>query len=246
MNNSYFNNQQPKKIWNAGMIVIVCAISVLSIAIIVFSLLLIFSSNKASNSMVAYNQSSSAPVLAITSCPEQVNSDSPYANIEGYIVSDSGSCVLTINGETVTNSGVSGNQVKWSKSIQVQPEETKEVVFELRDNNGVVTSETRYIYCQTLQNVEKKQNQKPKNDAPITAGCSLVKRKAGGLNIREYPGTDYEVVDYIAANDYTSEMVFTGNYRITYDNYTWYEVISPSGKHGYVRSDLVRSTAYTE
>lgn len=249
-------NQQPyspppaKSIWNPKLIIVVCAISFFTFAIIVMSVIMITTGGKEDDNVETQQPDtttqidvplSSEPKIAITACPEQVTSDSPSFNLEGYIVSDTGSCSLKINGESVTTTGLAGNQVKWSKYVQLSSGETRELVFEATDDNGNTTSETRYVYCQPLQTIEKKPVQTIPQSAPVTPGCLLVKKKPGGLNIREYPGIYYDVVDYINDNDYTSTMTFTGYYEVSYDTYTWYEVISPGGKHGYVRSDLVRA-----
>ena len=45
------------------------------------------------------------PLVTVTYCPEQVNTDNPNFSIEGVVVGDSGPCTLTINGEIVTAVG---------------------------------------------------------------------------------------------------------------------------------------------
>lgn len=183
------------------------------------------------------------PTLTITSCPDQVNSDNPYVTITGTLSSEASSCTLTINGETVASVSVPGTQVQWNKTYQLQSGETKTFQLEAKDSDNRITTMSKSVFCQPLQ--QQKQESK-RQRAPITPGCTLVKKKSSGLNIREYPGTAYDIVDYIAGNDYTSTMTFTGNYRIDSEGYTWYEVIAPNGKHGYVRSDLVQTNTFID
>ena len=237
-----FNDYTVKKsIWNGKMICAVIGIISMSlimvagmICMIVFGAFSGFGSSEKDGNVVAMNE----PVLLISSCPESINSNNPSFTTDGIIVSDLGACTLYINGERVASTENAGEQVKWSQTYQMYGGETRDFVFEVVDSNGTKKTETRTVYCQSLQNVPKLVSK------PITPGCTLVKKKAGGLNIREYPGTSYDVIDFIAAYDYTSTMVFTGYYRVAYDGYTWYEVISPKGRHGYVRSDLVANYQY--
>ena len=214
-----------------ALIIIISILSVVIIALMILATYF-FVSRKSVNNPMPMNP----PIVNVTSCPSQVTSDNPYVTIEGIMVSDSQYCTLTINGETIATSTVPGVQTNWSKSYVLTAGETKEFNIEARDSQNLVTTEKKTVYCQQLN--------KKKNRAPITPGCTLVKKKSGGLNIREFAGTYYDIVYFINKNDYTSEMVYTGNYRIDYDNYTWYEVIAPNGKHGYVRSDLVQSNTF--
>lgn len=178
-------------------------------------------------------QASNPPIIHIVSCLDQVDSDNPDVTIEGVLISDAESCSLSINGEVVATTTSQEVQRKWSKTYTLNPGETREFKIEAKDSENVVTTEKKTVFCQNL---------KEKKPTPsITAGCSFVKKKSGGLNIRSYAGTEYPVVDFINANDYTSRMTFVGRYKVDYLGYTWYEVVSPRGLHGYVRSDLVRA-----
>ena len=227
-----------KSVWGPKMIIAVCAIVIMSVIVIAgMSFMLAsgaFNQPKTDLAQGSYDE----PILVVTSCPDSVNSNNPSFTAEGIIVSDSSACSLYINGEKVASTGKAGEQVKWTKAFQLFAGEKRQLAFEVVDSNGNKSSEIREVYCQSLQSVPKLVSK------PITPGCNLTKKKAGGLNIREYPGTIYDVVDFIQSYDYTSTMVFTGNYTVAYDGYTWYEVISPKGKHGYVRSDLVANYQY--
>ena len=248
MNNT--GEKTSKIVWNRPTVLAVSAIAVLALITVIMTIALLLPGKTETVNTTVYTQdpayvytASPEPFLGILSCPEQVTSDYPTFSAEGIIVSDTSTCSLSINGENIASTGGPGNQVKWSKSFQLTPGEWKTLVFEARDANGRVKSDTRYVYCQPLNVIVK---EPPKQLAPITPGCALVKKKPGGLNIRYLPGTHYRVVAYIGDNDYSSEMTFTGNYTIGYDNYTWYEVIAPNGMHGYVRSDLVRTNRYID
>lgn len=234
--------EMKKNIWNGKMIGAVIAISVMSFVMIVgmicmiaFGTFLNIGSAEGNSGGVVSMQE---PVLIISSCPESVNSNNPSFTAEGVMVSDTGSCTLYINGERIAATTTAGEQLKWSQTYYMSGGETRDLTFELVDSNGTKKTETRTVYCQVLQNVPKLVSK------PITRGCSLVKKKAGGLNIREYPGTSYDVIDFIQSYDYTSTMTYTGYYCMASDGYVWYEVISPKGKCGYVRSDLVANYQY--
>lgn len=216
------------------MVAIITILSVFLIAIIGFIAYFAISGNSENKA----NKKTNPPVINITSCPQQVTSDDPNVTVEGILLSDAPFCNLSINGEVVATTTSQEVQKKWSKTYTLSPGETKQLTIEAKDSNDVVTEEQRSVYCQQLN--------KKKKLAPITPGCTLVKKKSGGLNIRAYAGTSYMVVDFIDRNDYTSEMTFTGHYKVDYQGYTWYEIISPRGKHGYVRSDLVKSNTYVD
>ena len=234
------NNE--KKVWNAQTIIIVAIIAFIALAIIITTAILvvprIMESTGGKTQQVSVD-TTIPPILSIIECPEQVNQDNASFTVEGIIVSDSGACTLTINGDTIATTGGAGNQLKWSKSYQVASGKTENYTFEVKDSYGNITTETRSVYCQPLKTVPKqtKVTTAPKNYSNVT---SFVKRKPGGLNIRKYAGTEYTVVDYIYPNDYVSRMVYTGQTAYDSNGDLWYRVISPSGRYGYVRSDLVK------
>ncbi|MBR1970349.1 MAG: SH3 domain-containing protein [Clostridia bacterium] len=215
------------------LIIVISILSVLIIALMIFASYFLIT--RGTNQT---GQNVNPPVVNITSCPQQVTSDNPNVIIEGVMISDAPYCNLTINGEVVATSTGKGMQVQWSKNYVLTAGETREFNIEAKDSNNLVTVQKKTVYCQELNT--------KKNRAPISPGCTLVKKKANGLNIREYAGTDYAIVDYIHGSDYTSEMVFTGHYEVDYQGYTWYEVVSPKGKHGYVRSDLVQTNTFVD
>ena len=226
--NNYTQQNKPPQKSNVPLIVIIilsALVSILAIAaVIMFSL-----NNKTANS----------PVLNIINCPEQISSTNPTVTITGTIYDEKYPCVLTINGETITTAMIAGQVTNWSKTYTLNSGETKTLNFTLKNDRDQVTNESRTIYCQVLETVVTP-SPEPVINGPLKAGCSFVKKKKDGLNIREYAGTEYEIVDVIGGNDYSSTMIFTGYTAVDYEGYTWYEVIAPNGMNGYVRSDLVK------
>ena len=247
MNNMYNGQYYQSKKTPVGQIV---TYIVLGIIILILAVVLIFSimrgSSKPAESSVQVTSSNDnpnstePPLIVITECPEQINSDEDKFTLRGYVVSDAGECELTVNGEKICSTNSAGIQKEWSKSFYISAGDTKKLEITAKDANGNTSEEKRTVKCVDIQKIKKEDTAADK-EGPVTPGCSFVKRKPGALNIREYSGTEYKIVDVIGENDYTSKMVFTGHYVTDTQNYTWYEIISPSGQHGYVRSDLVRA-----
>lgn len=244
--NSYV---KPKK-YNVSHVVTYIVLGVIILTLAVF---LIFSLFNKSNIGVTEDTVSSIPadtnntdkstepLIIITECPEQVNSDDDKFTVSGYIVSDLGSCELKINGKDVCKTSGAGKQSQWDESFYVSDTGEKNLEFIVTDENGNSSSEKHSVKIIDTQKIKEDEKSQEVKEVPVTPGCAFIKRKPGGLNIREYAGTDYNVVDMIGDNDYTSRMVFTGHYVTDDNNFTWYEIISPNGQHGYVRSDLVRA-----
>lgn len=223
---------------NKSMIIILITVAITALAVI-FALVTYLTNGFGSAGKAETQAVQSVPVLTITSCPEQVTSVDPTVVISGSMSDSASTCVLTINGETIDVTPSAGASKSWSKSYVLTEGETRTFEIVLTNEQGVSAKETKTVYCQALQNTPKAAPQ-PVVTGPLQAGCEFIKKNANGLNIRSYAGTDYDIVAYIARGDYTSRMVFTGSYRVSYDGYTWYQVIAPNGKYGYVRSDLVK------
>ena len=247
MNNMYNNQYYQSKKTPVGQIV---TYIVLGIIILILAVVLVFSitggSSKPAEPSVQVTSdngnpnSTEPPMIVITECPDQINSDEDKFTLRGYVVSDAGGCELSINGEKICSTGSAGIQKEWSKSFYISAGDTKNIDITAKDDSGNTTEEKRTVKCVDMQKIKEEETATVK-EVPVTPGCSFVKRKPGALNIREYSGTEYNIVDVIGENDYTSKMVFTGHYVTDNQNYTWYEIISPSGQHGYVRSDLVKA-----
>ena len=235
--NGYNTPTSTKNVWSAKMIAVVSSIAVLSVALIAGLVITIATGTFSPKDTSDEIAKAAPPILIITECPDNVTSNNISARAEGYIVSDNGPCTLRINGQVVAATQKAGEQAKWSKTFTVLSNNHR-LDFVVEDINGNKTEETREISYQALNNVVKYVQK------PIVAGCSLRKKKAGGLNISEYAGTYYDVIDFISANDYSSSMTYTGYSVVSYDGYVWYQIISPRGKRGYVRSDLVANYQY--
>lgn len=184
------------------------------------------------------------PLVTVTYCPEQVNTDNPNFSIEGVVVGDSGPCTLTINGEIVTDVAA-GEHKKWAKNYTVKAGDTFSLDIRAKDNNGKEVQVLKKVYCQQLKKVSdlKSKTNYTYTKNTYTGNHIFVKRKPGGLNIRQYAGaySYIKVIDYITSNDYSSQMIYLGSYSYDNEGNMWYKVISPRGYTGYVRSDLVRS-----
>lgn len=189
------------------------------------------------------NVNNEPPVLTITQCPETIYADentNATLVLSGTMMDKNTGCELKINGKSVQVSKNKGETVNWTASFVIPAGVTEEYIFELRNDNNISVSETRKVYCHSIKEVVQTPTPAPKVTSPLQAGSEFVKKKSGGLNIRRYAGTQYDVIDFINGTDYTSRMVFTGSYDVDYQGYTWYQVISPNGRYGYVRSDLVK------
>lgn len=181
------------------------------------------------------------PVLVITECPSTVyanENSSTTLNMSGTMMDKNTSCELKINGQSIKTVASIGETVTWTASFNISAGATMDYRIELINANNISVSETRTVRCEAV--TVPTSTPAPTAEGPLQLGCEFVKKKGGGLNIRQYAGTYYDVVDFINRDDYTSRMVFTGNIDVDYEGYTWYQVISPNGKYGYVRSDLVR------
>lgn len=242
MNESNGYNPKPIKS-NTPLIIALVALCVVAVAVVA-SVTIFVARDKARREELA----KIPPELYITSCPEQVTSDAPSVTIQGTMLDNNSACVLSIDGETVETAANPGETKAWSKTYQLEPGETRTFNITLQNEYGRQSTQTRTVFCQILQDTPQNQAvttpaassaKAPTPTGPLVAGSEFVKKKSGGLNIRSYAGTEYSIVDNIGKNDYTSRMVFTGYYVVGSDNYTWYEIISPNGKNGYVRSDLV-------
>lgn len=178
------------------------------------------------------------PILNVTSCPSVVyaaENQVAEVYIEGTMFDEKKSCILKINGETIEISSP-GSTTKWSASFYLAAGTSREFLIELVNDNDLSVSTVKSVYCEKVDvggNVAD-------ITTPLKSGCEFVKKKPYGLNIRQYAGTQYKIVDYISKDDYTSKMIFVGLYQVDNEGYIWYEVVSPNGKNGYVRSDLVR------
>lgn len=183
------------------------------------------------------------PVLVITECPSTVYTDentTTTINLSGTMMDKNTSCELKINGQPIKTTSIIGETIDWNASFVIAAGSTMDYRFELVNENNISVSETRTVRCEAIAAPPATPTPTPTADGPLQMGCEFVKKKGGGLNIRQYAGTYYDVVDFIQKNDYTSRMVFTGNIDVDFEGYTWYQIISPNGKYGYVRSDLVR------
>lgn len=224
-------------------LVALCVVAALSAAAIIF--FMIHNSNE---------KASIPPTLTITSCPSEVDATEASVTIQGTMCDENTGCALSIDGEVIETLSEAGTSKSWSKNYAMTPGETRTFTIVLKNDNNQIVAETRSVYCRPSEEETASASAAATAPAaasvpaassssvsgPLTSGCEFVKKKTQGLNIREYAGTAYEVVDYIAGNDYTSRMVFTGYYEVDSAGYTWYQVISPNGKYGYVRSDLVK------
>ena len=227
---------------NNKLVVILVSLIAATIVIIAVCATILFTTQNNNNSgQVQTNATEqvSHPTLYVGTCPEQVNDDNPTVTLTGTIKDDVASAVLTINDEIVCDySGAEiGTTKDWSKTVTLNSGSENIFNIVLKDSNGVTATESRSVFCQTLQ--EQKKTVDQKSLGPLRGGCQFVKKLRGGLNIREYPSTYSNIVDYIPDDDYTSTMLFVGKYDVDYDNYTWYQIVAPNGQYGYVRSDLV-------
>ncbi len=177
------------------------------------------------------------PVLVVDKYPEQVDSTSPMVTLSGTIRDNNTTAVLTINGETVCKylSSDIGTEKEWEWTVTLSAGTDNKFEIKLCNSYDKTDIQTCNIFCRKIEKQES-----PANFGPLQSGCEFVKKRPGGLNIRSYAGTEYSIVDYIDDNDYTSRMTFTGNYSTDSDSYIWYQVFTPKGKVGYVRSDLVK------
>ena len=221
-------NKQDNKS-NKGLMVAVIVLCIITISVIIGLFTYIILNDK---------KVEEEPILVVDECPNVIYAQENTigkVTLSGTIRDDNFPCVLKVNGKTVETAMEKGITVNWSESFDVPAGISQEFVIELKNNNGVIVSQTRTVYCQSVDTTESAKMP----SGPLIAGSEFVKKKSGGLNIREYAGTAYKVIDFINGYDYTSKMVFIGNYRVDYEGYTWYQVIAPNGKYGYVRSDLV-------
>ena len=176
----------------------------------------------------------SVPLLVLNDSPSVIyaqENTNGTVTLSGVIMDEENSCVLKINGEIIETAN-KGDSVDWSANFDIPSGESKEFNIELVNSNGVISGETRTVQCQKTSEEESDTN-------ALMAGCEFVKKKSGGLNIRQYAGTDYDVIDFIEKYDYYSKMIYLGETAMDYEGYIWYHIIAPNGNYGYVRSDLV-------
>lgn len=134
--------------------------------------------------------------------------------------------VLYINGEQITFVEKGERNLEWNKEVWLaKGQNTFSIVLETEDGN--TKSETVEI------------EYKPELLYP--QGTVLVKSDPAGIFIRPTPAITKEYILYVPYNDFSTQFVCQGEEYIDGDGFTWCRVQIPSGRRGWVRSDIVKS-----
>lgn len=230
----YYNSdsiEQYEKRNNTLKLVMILVIALLCVWMIMFMLVIFVLPNTGTSKDTITKVNTSAPILNILSCPEQLSSENPSGIVEGVIVSGNSSCVLYINSEEVARSTKAGQQVKWSKQISLSAGENTSLNFELKDENGNSANENRTVYC-----ARSTGELNTVSTSNYRVYGYFVKGVDDAIYIRSGAGKNHTPVQLV--KDY-SAIAYLGDYKYGSDGYVWYHVIAPNGCYGYVRSDVV-------
>lgn len=152
--------------------------------------------------------------------------DSVSYVLQGKVSSYDKNAVLYINGEQITFVEKGKRNLEWNKEVWLaKGMNTFSIVLETED--GSTKTETVEIeYAPELL---------------YPQGTVLVKSDPAGIFIRPTPAITKEYILYVPYNDFSTRFVCQGEEYIDGDGFTWCKVKIPSGRLGWVRSDIVKS-----
>ncbi len=228
-----YENEKEVKQSNASKIVIIILSAVLGTILLVGTVVYtsIAISSKRSSA------SDTAPMITVSPYNSVVSSENPVFTLSGTIFDGKKTASLYINEElicTYTKEDI-GKPKEWSAMYTLSPDSNYTYEIVLENSRGDIDTETCNVTCKSVS----KQTTTTVPNKSIHNGVGFTKSRPGGLNVRRYAGTDYDVIYFINRNDYTTELTYLGSYDYDYEGYIWYHVLCPNGMSGYVRSDLV-------
>lgn len=146
--------------------------------------------------------------------------------LRGKVSSYDKNAVLYINGEQITFVEKDERNLEWNKEVWLaKGMNTFSIVLETEDGS-TKTEKVEIEYAPELL---------------YPQGTVLVKSDPAGIFIRPTPAITKEYILYVPYNDFSTKFVCQGEEYIDGDGFTWCKVKIPSGRLGWVRSDIVKS-----
>ena len=146
--------------------------------------------------------------------------------LSGTISTEKEKATLSINGQKITTVSEDDGEKVWSKRVNLEEGTNSfDIVLYTADNAKTKTENVEIEYKKPLLYAE---------------GTILVKADPDGVNIRPTPEISEERVMLIPYDDTESQFVCQGEEHLDDEEFIWCKVMTPDGKIGWVRSDLMK------
>lgn len=156
----------------------------------------------------------------------QEETEENSCTLSGVISTEKERATLSINGQKIATVSEDDGEKVWSKRVTLEEGTNSfDVVLYTADNTKTKTESVEIEY--------KKPLLYPK-------GTVLIKADPDGVNIRPTPEISEERVMLIPYDDTKSQFVCQGEEHLDEEEFIWCKVMTPDGKIGWVRSDLMK------
>ena len=224
-----YNNETPAQEYTAignrkekNPTALIITLSVIVVVLVIITVILLL--NKPSPGGTSAPTAESRTELVIESYPEETE-DVSYI-LSGTITSTGDDAVLTVDGEEIISISKGEENISWSTELWLSKGVNS---FEL----ALTTAEGEV----DNQIVEIEYNP----GLLYSAGTILVKSDPAGIFVRPTPAITKEYILYLPYYDYTTQLVCQGEEYVDGEGFVWCKVTIPSGKSGWVRSDIIRA-----
>ena len=152
--------------------------------------------------------------------------DEKSCTLSGVISTEKEKATLSINGQKITTVSEDDGDKVWSKRVSLEEGTNSfDIVLYTKDNAKTKTESVEIEYKKPLLYPE---------------GTVLIKADPDGVNIRPTPEISEERVMLIPYDDFQSQFVCQGEEHLDDEEFIWCKVMTPDGKIGWVRSDLMK------
>ncbi|MBQ8391228.1 MAG: zinc ribbon domain-containing protein [Clostridia bacterium] len=146
--------------------------------------------------------------------------------LSGVISTEKEKATLSINGQKITTVSEDDGEKVWSKRVNLEEGTNSfDIVLYTKNNKKTETENVEIEYKKPLLYPE---------------GTVLIKADPDGVNIRPTPEISEERVMLIPYDDFQSQFVCQGEEHLDDEEFIWCKVMTPDGKIGWVRSDLMK------
>ncbi len=156
----------------------------------------------------------------------QEETDEKSCTLSGTISTEKEKATLSINGQKITTVSEDDGEKVWSKKVNLEEGTNSfDIVLYTKDNTKTKTENVEIEYKKPLLYPE---------------GTVLIKADPDGVNIRPTPEISEERVMLIPYDDFQSQFICQGEEHLDEEEFIWCKVMTPDGKIGWVRSDLMK------
>lgn len=146
--------------------------------------------------------------------------------LSGTISTEKEKATLSINGQKITTVSEDDGEKVWSKRVNLEEGTNSfDIVLYTEGNAKTKTENVEIEYRKPLLYPE---------------GTVLIKADPDGVNIRPTPEISEERVMLIPYDDFQSQFICQGEEHLDDEEFIWCKVMTPDGKIGWVRSDLMK------